>query len=191
MRTKEEQARKTEAGAEKTDDGGWTLTDCFLANDYDPNTNPGVLPAGTTPAEERKQAALRLSRLKGSYALLLKRVKDKDLKQILATSYLQDGFGALTYMDQEYDRAITVTALRKMNKEFDEVTIKADIGVAEDSVTKLSKLLMRMNGERPAASRKSGDEISEKILECIAEASSHFSERGPRRNSMRLSATPT
>ena len=155
MRTKEEQARKTEAGAEKTDDGGWTLTDCFLANDYDPNTNPGVLPAGTTPAEERKQAALRLSRLKGSYALLLKRVKDKDLKQILATSYLQDGFGALTYMDQEYDRAITVTALRKMNKEFDEVTIKADIGVAEDSVTKLSKLLMRMNGERPAAHRTS------------------------------------
>ena len=119
-----------DAGAEKTDDGGWTLTDCFLANDYDPNTNPGVLPAGTTPAEERKQSALRLSRLKGSYALLLKRVKDKDLKQILATSYLQDGFGALTYMDQEYDRAITVTALRKMNKEFDEVTIKTIIPVS-------------------------------------------------------------
>ena len=79
-----------DAGAEKTDEAGWTLTDCLMALDYG---NPGViLPAGSTAAEIRKATALRQARVKGSYALIMKRIKDKDLKHIISTSYLQDGF---------------------------------------------------------------------------------------------------
>ena len=89
-----------DAGAEKTDETGWTLTDCLMGLDYG---NPGViLPAGSTPADIRKATAMRQARVKGSYALITKRIKDKDLKQIISTSYLQDGPAALIYIDQEY-----------------------------------------------------------------------------------------
>jgi len=40
-----------------------------------------------------------------------------------------------------------------------------------------TKLLSRLNGERPIASRHSDDELTEKLLECVADASRHFHEQ--------------
>ena len=54
--------------------------------------------------------------------------------------------------------------------EWIDTNIISDVWIGEDSVTNFSKLLTRMNGERPAAYRHNNDELTEKILECIADS---------------------
>ena len=55
----------------------------------------------------------------------------------------------------------------------------SDVGVQPHSVRLLLSHIRALNGERPAAPisyRKTNNEIGEKLLECIIDASKHFSE---------------
>lgn len=52
----------------------------------------------------------------------------------------------------------------------------SDVGVNEDSIMNFAELLTRMNGEGPAGNRHNNDELTEKMLECIADSSRHFHE---------------
>ena len=40
-----------------------------------------------------------------------------------------------------------------------------------------AKLLSRLNGERPILNRHNNDELTEKLMECVADASWHFNEQ--------------
>ena len=49
--------------------------------------------------------------------------------------------------------------------------------MTEDTIMNFAKLLTRLNGERPLANRHNDDELTEKLLESIADASPHFHEQ--------------
>lgn len=51
------------------------------------------------------------------------------------------------------------------------------MGINEESINNtFAKLLMRVNGERPATQRHNANVETEKLLECTANALQHFSE---------------
>ena len=56
------------------------------------------------------------------------------------------------------------------------IYLSNDVGVNEDSRMNFAKLLTRLNGERPMQNRHNDDELTEKLLECIADSSRHFHE---------------
>ena len=66
--------------------------------------------------------------------------------------------------------------LREMNKEFDDIDIVHDIGIGPNTVKLLCKRIRTTNGKRPAAHRKTVDQMAEKLLECIFTTSKHFSQ---------------
>ena len=57
-----------------------------------------------------------------------------------------------------------------------DLSIIHDIGISEESINRFAKLLMSVNGERPAGHRHSVNTVAEKLLEAIANATRHFSE---------------
>ena len=67
--------------------------------------------------------------------------------------------------------------LRDLDRKRSDVNIMNDVGIGEDSIMNFAKLLSRLNGERPIANRHNDEELTEKLLECVADASSHFHEQ--------------
>jgi len=136
---------------------------------------PGAppLPVGTANV---KMARLRDTRMKSTYGLIYKHISDGDLRTILYTNCFQDGRAALLFLDAAYDTPITRSELREMDKLWTELSIAQDVGISVDSVSRFSKLLMRVNSQRPVPNRYNHTEMCEKLLEAIAEASRHFHE---------------
>jgi len=123
-----------------------------------------------------KMARLRDARAKAAYALIYKHVSDGDLRTILFTNHFQNGLATIQFLDLAYDTPITRSELREMDKLWTELSIAQDVGVQQDSVSRFAKLLQRVNAERPAAHRYGFTELTEKLLEAIADASRHFNE---------------
>jgi len=121
-------------------------------------------------------ARLRDARAKAAYALIYKHVSDGDLRTILFTNHFQNGLATIQFLDLAYDTPITRSELREMDKLWTELSIAQDVGVQQDSVSRFAKLLQRVNAERPAAHRYGFTELTEKLLEAIADASRHFNE---------------
>ena len=116
---------------------------------------------------------LRLSRFRNSYGIIVKHVSDSDLIKILATNFFGNGQKAFNYLSGLYDTPVRRQDLRVLDRKWSDVSIINDVGISEDSVMNFTKLLTRLHGERPAANRHNDDELTEKLLECIADASRH------------------
>ena len=63
-----------------------------------------------------------------------------------------------------------------MNKAFDDINIVHDIGINPNTIKSLAKIIRTTNGKRPAANRKTPDELGDKFLEVLFSTSKHFSE---------------
>ena len=97
----------------------------------------------------------------------------------LRQNHFQDGRAAFLYMEGAMASAINRTEIRAMNRTWDDCNMLSDVGVQPHSVRLLLSHIRALNGDRPAAPinyRKTNDQIGEKLLECIIDASKHFSE---------------
>ena len=75
-----------------------------------------------------------------------------------------------------YDTPVRPSDLRAPNRKWDDAGIREDVGITKHSITSFVYHITTLNGERPVAQRKTNDEICEKILDAIADASSKFGE---------------
>lgn len=116
-------------------------------------------PAYPPGAAGAKMARLRNTRVKSAYGLIYKHVSDGDLRTILYTNCFQDGRAALLFLDAAYDTPITRSELREMDKLWTELAIAQDVGIAVDSVSRFSKLLLRVNAQRPVPNRYNHTEL--------------------------------
>ena len=162
------------------DDSGSTIAEHF--DDIDMGgagagapAMPGGGGAAALAQDLAKMQRLRLGRSKRAYQLIVKHITDEDVKAVLANDHFQDGQAALAYMDLNYDRPLERSELRELNRTWDDISIIQDVGVREDTLPRLLTVLRRANGERPAAHRHNNNTIAEKVLECIADASTRFS----------------
>lgn len=168
--------------ATQSDKSGSTWADHLLDTDMGGGAGgaPGYPAGGNagTHAQLLREEMIRIraSRSKGSYGVIVKHISDPDLATILSVQFFQNGAAALAYLDQCYDTPVRRSDLRELDKKWTEASIVKDIGVNEDSITQFVQLLNRLNGDRPVANRYDNTEITEKLLESIAEASRHFSE---------------
>ena len=169
-------ARLKNAGAGEVDDRGYSLAD-----EYDGNAEGGpfgpAMPTGA--ADLRKAQASQRRRQKEAYSLLTLTMEVKTQVDYLRQNHFQDGRAAFIYMDGAMASAINRTEIRAMNRTWDDCNMLSDVGVQPHSVRLLLSHIRALNGDRPAAPinyRKTNDEIGEKLLECIIDASKHFSE---------------
>ena len=162
------------AGALRADDRGWTLAECILGIDEGGAAGP-PLPAGGG-AGAASAGRLRQKRLKESYALQAKHITDEDTKLSLRVNHFLNGRGAFLAVQTACQHAISRSKLKELDREWDDVSILNDAGVNEDSIFTIGKRLRAKNGRRPAASRKTEEDMGDRLLECIFNASKHFSE---------------
>jgi len=106
----------------------------------------------------------------------VKHISDGDLVKILTTIFFGSGADAFKYLNTVYDTPMRRQDLRELDMKWIDTNIVSDVGIGEDTIMNFAKLLTRMNGERPAACRHSNDELTEKLLESIADSSRHFHE---------------
>jgi hypothetical protein len=123
-----------------------------------------------------KMVRLRLARSKNTYGIIVKHINDSDHVKILATNFFGSGQDAFKYLNTVYDTPVRRQDLRELDRKWIDTNIVSGVGIGEDSVMNFAKLLTRMNGERPVAYRHNNDELTEKLLECIADSLRHFHE---------------
>ena len=121
-----------------------------------------------------KVLACRRSRAKEAYGMLARHVLDGDHITEMKQNHFQDGRAAFLYLQTACQRTIGPLRIRELNKEFDDISIIHDIGIGPNSIKLLAKRIRTMNSTRPAANRKTTDELAEKLLECIFTTSKHF-----------------
>ena len=108
--------------------------------------------------------------------VIIKHILDIDLVTILSGSHFQQGQDALQFLNIAYGTQVHPSDLRELNQLWNDLNIINDVGIFEESIYKFSKLLLRVNGERPEGKRHSTSVLTEKLSESIANASRHFSE---------------
>ena len=94
----------------------------------------------------------------------------------MSGSHFQQGQDALKFLNTAYDTQVRPSDLRELDQAWNDLNIINDVGISEESINKFSKLLLRVNGERPEGNRHSTSVLTEKLLESISNASRHFSE---------------
>ena len=158
----------------KSDESGSSWADHLMDIDMG-GAGPGA-PAFPVGTQSDKMIILRLSRSKNSYGIIVKHINDTDLVKILVTNYFGNGRQAFNYLNGLYDTPIRRQDIRELDRKWSDTNIVNDVGVNEDSIMNFAKLLTRLNGERPLVIRHGDDELTEKLLECIADSSRHFHE---------------
>ena len=155
-----------------SDERGWSLADHLLGTDEGGPGGP-PMPAGAGAA--KAQQAFR-SRQKNSYKVLTKHITDSGHLTEMANNHFQDGRGSWLYLETSCQAPVNAIRLRKLNKDWDDIDIVHDIGINQNSIKSLAKLIRTTNGKRPAANRKTPDEEGDRFLEVLFETSKHFSE---------------
>ena len=159
-----------------SDDRGFSLADHVLGLDEGGPAGP-AMPGGAMAA---KALAARRKRQKQSYGVLVRHLAggtSSDHITHMRQNHFQDGLAAYNYLELMCRTAPTQIKLRKLNQDWDTISLLHDIGVNEASVQQLSVRISAVNARRPAANRKTRTEKTERLLECIFDTSKHFSEQ--------------
>ena len=140
--------------AGKCDDSGSSLADHLLGIDME---GPGVGAPPFPPANQRDGQSMRRLHRKRAKLLFdwwIRHLKSKTLTDMLATvgsATFQDGRRTVAQLDSLFDKPAGRSELREMNRRWDDLSIKDDIGVSESSIPEFAILLAHENARRPAA----------------------------------------
>ena len=134
--------------ASKVDESGSSLADHLLDVDMG-GALPGAPAMPTAAGEVSKMQRLRNGRARAAYGIIVRHIVDTDLVAILSANHFQQGQEALRFLNTAYDTAVRPSDLRELDQQWNELNIINDVGINEESINKFSKLLMRVNGDRP------------------------------------------
>ena len=168
----------------KADARGYSWADHYLRQDEGAvdaagNPMPGAppMPAAGAAAQLRESQAAYRGRKKDSFRFLIAHIADKATLTLLGDvngPYFQDGAAAYDYVIPQIITAILASQIEEMNIEWYLTEIHTDVGVGPNSIKDSLKLLRLKNALRPAAKQASSDDIAEKLLNMISNASSMF-----------------
>ena len=134
------------------------------------------------PANQRDGQSMRRlyrKRQKLLFDWWIRHLASKTLTDMLAavgSATFQNGRQTVAQLDSLFDKPAGRSELRDMNRRWDDLSIKDDIGVSESSIPEFAILLSHENARRPAASRYDDEEMAEKMLESIKGCSAHLHE---------------
>ena len=165
--------------AGRCDDSGSSLADHLLGIDMG-GPSPGA-PAFPAANNRDGQSMRRLYRKRSKllFDWWIRHLKSQTLGDMLATvgsATFQDGRQTVAQLDALFDKPAGRSELREMNRRWDDLSIKDDIGISESSIPEFAILLAHENARRPAASRYDDEELAEKMLESIKSCSAHLHE---------------
>ena len=154
------------------DKRGWSVADHLLGIDEGGPSGPALPANNAARAVERRQAlAAQRTRAKTAFSILTRHLTDEDWILDLKTNHFQQGHAAYTVLAAACAQPVDALKLRSLNRDWDNVDLLADVGVNANSVSLLAKRLKALNSKRPAAHRKTSDQIAERLLECIMDTS--------------------
>ena len=161
----------------KCDDSGSSLADHMLQIDMG-----GAGGAAFPPGNTRDGASMRRlfnRRQKLLFQWWIRHLASKTLTDMLAapgSATFQNGIATLAQLDTLFDKPAGRSELREMNRRWDDLSIKDDVGVSETSISEFAIKLAHENARRPVASRYDDEELAEKMLESIKGCSAHLHE---------------
>jgi len=138
------------------DDRGNSLADHILDVD-EGGAAAGAMPMPVGAAAAAKANALRLKRRKTLFQKEYKHISDPSVRTHLFNNHYNDGPACHAYIATVSQKPIGRLELRILDKKFDDVSIRDDIGVKEGTIKHLVRFLQAMNARRPAADRKTAD----------------------------------
>ena len=168
----------------KCDAQGYSLADVFARLDEGAQASiaagggaaPGAPPIAGTPAVVLTKEAARRARLKEAYRFITAHVSDANTIELVAVApYFQDGAETYDYIHAAVVATLTASEIQDMQLEFMLIEIVSDVGIREDTVHESLKILRVRNNEFPLANRYTDDELAQKLLKMIMNASSYLS----------------
>jgi hypothetical protein len=172
----------------RTNKLGYSYADCFLRKDIGalngpiewaalglPNPGPAVgappIPPGNN-AQSREATAARRALTKEAFTFMFSHIDHPPTDVVAAGArYFQD---AAEFFDYAMGTVITplgTIEIGELNTEWFLLTIITDVGCSENTVRDLDTLLLVLNMERPVANQFTNDQICEKMLTMIKDAS--------------------
>ena len=166
----------------KADSRGYSWADHYLRQDEGAvdaagNPAPGAPGMPAAPAQLLLAQAAYRARKKDSFRFIIAHIADKATLTLLGDvngAYFQDGAAAYDYVMPQIITAILSSQIEEMNIEWYLTEIHTDVGVSPNSIKDSLKLLRLKNALRPAAKQATSDDIAEKLLNMISNASSMF-----------------
>ena len=117
--------------------------------------------AGAAPARRRAK------RLRDLYAALYRHIPEPRLREMMHATARNDGRAVFRMLEANCRQVIDDLELLQMDGDWNTATILNSVGYSVDSVTLFSRHLNGLNALRPAANRKTEDELTTKFLACI------------------------
>jgi len=115
-------------------------------------------------------------REKAAFAIITRHITDPDWISELRNTHFQQGLASYNALSQNCAKPANALQMRKLNQQWDELDLLAEVGVNAHSISLMLKRIKKVNSKRPAAHRKTADQLAERLLECIFDTSKHFSE---------------
>jgi len=139
-----------------------SLEDTMLGMD------PGGDAAGAPVAIGGAAAARRRAkRLRDLYAALYRHVPEPRLREMMHATARNDGRAVFRMLEANCRQAIDDLELLQMDGDWNSATILNSVGFNVDSITLFSRHLNGLNALRPAANRKTEDDLTTKFLACV------------------------
>lgn len=148
------------AAAGKGDDEN-SMEETMLGEDIGGDA-PGALP-GLQAAQVRRRA----KRLRELYAQLYKHIPEPRLREMMHATARNDGRAAFRLLEANCRQNIDDLEMLQQDANWNSATILNSVGFNLDSITLFSRHLNGLNALRPAANRKTEDELTTKFLASI------------------------
>jgi hypothetical protein len=138
------------------DPGGdvWALGPVLAAGGH------GAVP----PVPNAASARRRKKRLQSLYNYLYSHVPDHRLREMIQSAAPLDGRAAFILLNEHCNLAITDLEIHVLDKDWENATIRASVGVNLNSITMFKRHLDGLNYQRPANLKKSNDDLAKKFL---------------------------
>ena len=122
-----------------------------------------VHPNGASVAQARAHTRC----VKHLFGYLYRHVADLRLQEMMFLQAQSDGRVAYLVLDQACRRDITDLELTRLNQDFDNSSIEADVGITSDSITLFGRHLNGVNARRPENMRKNDNDLTLRLLYSI------------------------
>ena len=123
--------------------------------------------AGALPGGGVAQVRRRAKRLRELYAQLYKHIPDPRLREMMHATARNDGRAAFRLLEANCRQNIDDLEMLQQDANWNNATILNSVGFNIDSITLFSRHLNGLNALRPAANRKTEDELTTKFLASI------------------------
>ena len=157
--------------AQANADDGYATHGQTLVGKDEGSPHPGAPPAIGAAAAALRRRTLRNRKAFGD---LYKHIVNVTVKQSLKANFDGQGYEAMQWLIANFRETVDDLEITKLDRDWNEASIIADIGIDIDSPLRFKLHLDALNGLRPAANLKNDDQRTIKFLTDLAKTSKLF-----------------